>query len=149
MRAIKLKYKDVKAIAVPERFQKGGFHLHALMANCDLTLIPKRHNETKQFLFSDYGHPRMNATNWKNGWCEVTMINPESSQLQVVNYLSKYFTKSFDMPYGSKRYYMTNNLDCRTKYIDNLNELELSVKLENMGLTEFKSNDSFIVYRNF
>lgn len=148
-KSIKRKFPDLKIIAVPEKFKKGGYHLHSLMANLDLNLIPKRNNETKQFLFTDYGHPRMQATDWKNGWNEVVMINPDSSQLQVVNYLTKYFTKSFDMPYGSKRYYITSNLNCRTKYIENYNELQLNAQCISMGLTEYKDNDSFTVYRNF
>lgn len=150
-RSIRCKYPDVKIIAVPERGDRGerSYHMHALMANCDLTLVPKRHDKTGKFLFSDYGHPRMIAKDWNNGWCEVTMINPESSQVQVVNYLTKYFTKSFDMPFGAKRYYMTRNLTCRDRYIDFFNEIEIDAQCMSLGLTQYKDNDSFVVYRNF
>lgn len=149
IRSIKCRSPDLKAIAVPEKFKKGGFHLHSLMANCDLTLKPKRHDKTKEFLFSDFGHPRMNCLDWKNGFNEVVMINPESSQLQVVNYLTKYFTKAFDVPFHAKRYFRTNNLDCKTKYLDDFRLPELLKTVANLKMVQYKDTDNITVYRNF
>lgn len=152
---IQRRFKDLKALAVPEPFENraSGYHLHALMANCDLTLLPKRSDKTHEFLFSDYGHPRMNCLDWKNGFAEVVMINPESSQLQVINYLSKYLTKSFNLPLGAHRFYRTKNLECKEKFIDYAEYDEMIEKVKSLGLKEYvrqnQKNHDIVIYRNF
>lgn len=107
---------EVKAIAVYEEFEKGGYHIHALLANCDIQLIPGRDNKTGKFVYSKFGNQVFNSLQWKHGFTNIVTINPDSIQVQVVNYLSKYMTKNSPTPYRCKRYFHTTNLNERDTY---------------------------------
>ena len=94
IKSMRKKYSDIKAIAVYESFEKGGYHIHALLANCVLTLRPAINPHTGQFIYSrKYNNQVFNCLDWQAGFNDVVCINPESNQVQVVNYLGSYMTK--------------------------------------------------------
>ena len=163
--------KDVKAISVYERFEKGGFHLHGLLTDCDLNLKPARSANTGKYLYSEFGNQIFNAADWKHGFSTIVCINPDSVNAQVVNYLSKYMTKDSPAPYGCKRYFHTTNLNYRNTYCGRFAKAELPddkdlpfeqmIKLRNsdkfslpkavlqFDLREVKKKGSIVVYRNY
>lgn len=110
---------DVKAIATYEEFEKGGYHMHALLGNCLLRLTPAINPHTGEFVYSEFGNQIFNCIDWKAGFSTVCCIVPGSSKQQVVNYLGKYLTKQCSAPYRCKRFFHTLNLDCRDCYLFN------------------------------
>lgn len=161
---------DVKAIATYEEFEKGGYHMHALLGNCLLRLTPALNPHTGEFVYSEFGNQIFNCIDWQAGFSTVCCIVPGSSKQQVVNYLGKYLTKKCPAPYRCKRFFHTLNLDCRDCYMFNSqNESEpvvrflLNVKGElNNGdfpnviremvdafdLEQVKQSESVTVYRS-
>lgn len=142
---------DVMALATYEEYDKGGYHMHALLGNCLLRLTPSMHPERKEFMYSSSGAQLFNCTDWHYGWSTVACINPNSVKEQVVNYLCKYLTKATPAPYRCKRFFRTDNLNCRDTYIFNTNNVQhyidmyglQQVKSINEGaLTIYKSNIS-------
>ncbi len=174
IKSMRKKYSDIKAIAVYESFEKGGYHIHALLANCVLTLRPAINPHTGQFIYSrKYNNQVFNCLDWQAGFNDVVCINPESNQVQVVNYLGSYMTKESPAPYRCKRYFHTQNLNCRNVYCGKFNKANKSDKFpEDMfeimeylkkantdftlakaiykfGLMEYKSKNGVVIYRNY
>lgn len=111
---------DLKAIGVYEAFTKGGYHMHALFKDCVFNLQPAISPHTNTFMYSAFRNQIFNALDWQHGWSTVVCIDPKSANEQVVNYLSKYLTKESAAPYRCKRYFHTQNCDCRKTYIMNI-----------------------------
>ncbi len=161
---------DVKAIATYEEFEKGGYHMHALLGNCLLRLTPALNPHTGEFIYSEFGNQIFNCIDWQAGFSTVCCIVPSSAKQQVVNYLGKYLTKKCPAPYRCKRFFHTLNLDCRDCYMfnsknssepvvrflrnvkDELNEADHPTLMHEMidafGLEQVKHSDSLTVYRS-
>lgn len=125
----------VKALAVYEEFKKGGYHIHALLSECDLNLTPARNFDTHEFIFNSFGVQIFNCHDWKIGYNTIACIDPKSCNEQIVNYMSKYMTKCSPAPPGCKRYFKTNNLaerDTLVLYSDNIAEV-----LKSFNLSEY------------
>ena len=110
--------KDVKVLSVVEEHEKGGFHLHALIADIDLLLKPARNNNSKSkdygnFLYTPFNNQIFNCQEWDKGFNTVVCIEPQSRQKKIVNYLTKYITKDPATLFGEKRFYRTRNFDVR------------------------------------
>jgi len=174
MKALRKKNPDLKGIAVYESFEKGGYHIHALLANCILTLRPSISPNTGDFIYSSkYQNQVFNCLDWQAGFNTVVCINPDSNNVQVVNYLGSYMTKESPAPYRCKRYFHTRNLDCRNVYCGKFNkptdgdkfpenmfeiieymkkaqtEFTLPKAIFKYKLTEYKKKNGIIIYRNY
>lgn len=110
---------DLKALATYEEFEKGGYHMHALFGNCVLRLKPAINPNTGEFIYSEFNNQIFNCIDWQYGFSTVVCIIPTSEKQQIVNYLSKYLTKKCPAPYRCKRFFHTQNLDCRDSYMLN------------------------------
>lgn len=119
IKIIRKRNPGVKALAVYEEFEKGGYHMHALLSNCVLRLTPSINAHNGKFVYSKLGHQVFNCIDWTYGFSDVVCINPDSEKLQVVNYLGSYLTKNCPAPYRCKRFFHTLNLDCRDTYLFN------------------------------
>lgn len=119
IKIIRKRNPDVKALAVYEEFEKGGYHMHALFGDCRLRLTPGINPHNGQFVYSNLGHQVFNCIDWTYGFSDVVCIHPDSVKLQVVNYLGSYLTKNCPAPYRCKRFFHTLNLDCRDTYMFN------------------------------
>lgn len=144
VRSLRRKYSDIKALATYERFKNrdSGFHMHCLLAACDLLLKPARNFDTKEFIYTGFNNQIFNCIDWNQGHNTVVCISPDSNQSQVVNYMSKYMSKECPAPYGCKRYFHTQNLDCGINYMgfksfddiqDIINVLSLTVPEHKQG----------------
>lgn len=110
--------KDVKVLSVVEEHEKGGFHLHALIADIDLLLKPARNSNSKskdygKFLYTVFNNQIFNCQEWDRGFNTVVCIEPNARQKKIVNYLTKYITKEPATLFGEKRFYRTRNFDVR------------------------------------
>lgn len=143
--------KDMKALAVYETFEKGGYHIHALLANCDLTLKPARNpKENNSFMYSHASNEQLfNCLDWNSGHNSVAIIRATSNNAQVVNYLSKYVTKATCAPYGCRRFFSTNNLTHRQVITGDNKDNNFANWISKFNLVEVKNNDKIIVYRNY
>lgn len=153
---LRRRFEDFKALATYEEFQKGGYHIHALLADCDLTLKPARNNKIEskyygKYVYSEFGSQIFNSLDWKFGLNTVVCITPESSQAQVINYLSKYITKKCPASYGNRRFYKTQNLKCRDSIVGTITRTEtLDNIVEKFGLKFVKEDKSGNYYfRNY
>ncbi len=130
---LRSKNHNVKSLTVYEEFKKGGYHLHSLLSNIDLNLVPARNADTGKFIYTKSGVQIFNCKDWKIGYNTISCINPNSINEQVVNYMSKYMTKCSPAPPGCKRYFRSMNLECRethVDYIENIDEIILSLNLK-------------------
>lgn len=149
---LRRKNYDVKSLTVYEEFKKGGYHLHSLLADIDLDLVPARNNKKEskyygKFYYDEFGVQIFNCKNWKIGHNTIACIDPKSANERVVNYMSKYMTKCSPAPPGCKRYFKSNNLECRqtlVKYTDDI----ISV-IERLNLKPFKKTDNCIYFSNY
>ena len=155
-RGLKRKYPDFKAIATYEEFEKGGYHIHALLSGCDLTLKPARNNKKDsddygKFMYSEFGPQLMNCTDWTFGFNTVVCLEPRSNQAQIVNYMSKYMTKNSPAAYGNRRFYKTQNLTCRNSIVGTIHRTDtLDNIISKFGLTFVKQDKSGNFYfRNY
>ena len=66
---LRRKYSDIKALATYERFKNrdSGFHMHCLLAACDLTLKPARNFDTKEFIYTGFNNQIFNCIDWNQG----------------------------------------------------------------------------------
>lgn len=145
--------KEAKAIAVLEEHKDGGYHMHALVADCDLALVTARNNkktskEYRQFMYTDFGDQIFNTLDWKLGFNTVVIIRKDTYNAQIVNYMSKYMLKSSCVPYGCKRFYHTQNLVSREGYCGKA--LSFNDWLEKFGMKLAKvTKNGIAIYRNY
>lgn len=173
IKSMRKKYPDIKAIAVYEAFEKGGYHIHALLADCVLTLRPAINPHTGEFIYSKkYNNQVFNCLDWQAGFNDVVCIHPDSNNAQIVNYLGSYMTKESPAPYRCKRYFHTQNLNCRNVYCGKFKQVKDEKFPENMfeiieylkkadtdftlkkaiykfGLTEYKKKNGVVIFRNY
>lgn len=155
-RGLKRKFPDFKAIATYEEFEKGGYHIHSMLSDCDLTLKPARNNDKDskdygKFIYSEFGPQIMNCIDWSFGFNTVVCLDPKSNQAQIVNYMSKYMTKDSPAGYGNRRFYKTQNLKCRDSIVGTITRTEtLDNIVEKFGLKFVKEDKSGNYYfRNY
>lgn len=157
---LRRKSKDVKAIATYEEFKKGGYHIHALISNVDLSLVPARNNKEfindksnpnyKKFLYSKFGQQIFNCSDWKLGFNSIVCLSADSNNQQVVNYLSKYITKACPAPYGCRRFFRTRNLTARKTIVANKNYREIEELIDRFELKLCKTDKAGnLYYRNY
>ena len=174
IKSMRTKNLDIKAIAVYESFVNGGYHIHALLSDCLLTLRPAVDPKTGNFIYSSkYNNQVFNCLDWQAGFNTVVCINPDSNNVQVVNYLGSYMTKESPAPYRCKRYFHTQNLSCRNTYcgkFDKANptdkfpedmfsmieylkqaktDFTLAKAIFKYNLKEYKRKNNVVIYRNY
>lgn len=156
MQKIKRKFPDVKALATYEEFEKGGYHIHAMLSDCNLTLIPARNHKVGseyygKFMFSEFGPQLFNCKDWNFGFNTVCCITPDSCQAQIVNYMSKYMNKDCPASYGNRRFYKTQNLTARTTIVGKTSFVNPLVDIiDKFGLKFAKKDNSGNLYfRNY
>ena len=137
---------DVKVLAVVEKHETLGFHLHALISDIDLILVPARNNKKthknyRDFLYNEKGVQIFNTKNWELGWNTVVCINSNSRQMQVINYLTKYVTKDPAALFGEKRFYRTYNYEVRNTEIMTCTEKQIEKLVKENGMTLFKKDE--------
>lgn len=149
-RGLRKANKEFKSIAVYEPHKKGGLHLHALVADIDLTLKPARNpKQNDEFIYSGVsGVQIFNCLNWTSGYSTVCCLDPKYTNEQIVMYLSKYMSKSEFIDVNCKRYFHTNNLTKRD-IIVGYNKTGVKDLVEKFGLHLVKLNDKMAVYRNY
>jgi hypothetical protein len=154
-RYIKRCSPDAKTLGVTEPHKNGkGFHLHALIGDVDLRLIPGRNNNPesknyKSFIYSNSGAQIFNLLDWQNGFSTCCIINPEDVQTQVINYCTKYLSKFMEVPHGQKKYYASHNLNECYSYTACLSASEFMDGVKECGLQILKQTASSIIYKNF
>lgn len=154
VKALRKDNPDVIALATYERFKEPetgetmpGFHMHCLLGKCDLKLKPARNYHTGEFLYTKLGNQIFNCLDWLSGFNTVVCINPNSVQLQVVNYMSKYMTKDCPAPYGCHRYFYTRNIEHSLNYLSLKSEDEIKELIERWGLVFYKEQNGALYYR--
>lgn len=149
-RGLRKANKDFKSIAVYEPHKKGGLHLHALVADIDLTLKPARNpKNNNEFIYSGVsGVQIFNCMNWTSGYSTVCCLDPKYTNEQIVMYLSKYMSKSEFIDVNCKRYFHTNNLAKRETVVG-YSKTGVKDMVEKFGLQLVKLNDKMAVYRNY
>lgn len=167
--------KNVKIFCCPERHESGALHLHALVyTENDLPIVVSKimketfnkdgtanmpESKLKYFLF-----PIVENGEWKRtrtgdlfyalsffnkGRNFTSILDLNNQQSAVKNYLGKYITKAMDIGYGSKRYFVTRNLESKDKVCLYLDDEELEGYIEEYGLKPYKLTDNVSIYRNF
>lgn len=143
----KRKSPDCKILIVPERHKDGALHFHGLMSNIALNLAPAINKKTGKPLYCAFGTPLLTITDWTFGFSTLAVIPKESNYERVVNYISKYISKSENIGYNQKRYFHTRNLNFKNKAILFYDKDELDVLVAELGLVPVKENDKMVVYR--
>lgn len=147
--------KKVKALATYEEFEKGGYHIHAMLSDVDLTLVPARNNnkESKdygKFMYSEFGPQLMNCLDWKFGFNTVVCLRPDSENSNIVGYMSKYMNKRCPADFGMRRFYRTQNLTARKAFIAKGTEKEIADYIDNLCLELVKTDGAGNnYYRNY
>lgn len=91
---------------VPEQHRDGAWHFHGLISG-DLPVIRAVHPQSGRPLFDRKGNEIYNACIYKLGFSTVTRIK---NQARVATYITKYISKSDDVPAGRKRYWASRGL---------------------------------------
>lgn len=95
------KAEDLQYIFVPEEHEKGGWHIHGLVA------------QVGKMQFTDSGHKVkgqvvFNLDGWKYGFSTATKVTDAH---RVSTYITKYITKDMcNVTKGKKRYYRSQNI---------------------------------------
>ena len=149
----KLKYycPDSTYISVPERHEKGALHFHILLGNCDLSkFMKKAKNKKTNELIKSFGKQVYNLKLFD--WGFSTIVETDSNNLNIANYMAKYMVKDFgNIGYNKKSFYHSKNLIFKNKELllytdkdifkDNfLNDLLVENNI-------YKENENIIVYR--
>ena len=144
--------KDVKVLSVVEEHKNGGYHLHALISDIDLLLVPARNNDKKckyyrDFLYTKLKNQIFNCKEWSRGFNTIVCIEPQSRQKKIINYLTKYITKKPVALFGERRFYRTRNYDVRNTEILNCSEGEIEKLTKENGMylrkDDLKNNVKF------
>lgn len=93
-------------LIVPEQHKDGAYHFHGLVFG-RLKLTPGINPHTGKEIFDKSGRPVYNVTNYHYGFTTVT---PVSDSKKASGYLSKYLSKSLQVPKGKKRYWASKSL---------------------------------------
>lgn len=145
----------VKALATYEEFEKGGYHLHAMLSDIDLNLVPARNNNKQskdygKFMYSEFGPQLMNCTDWNLGFNTVVCLRPDSENCNIVGYMSKYMNKRCPADFGNRRFYRTQNLTARSAFISKGDERDFGEFIENLSLELYKVDHAGNkYYRNY
>lgn len=146
---IKRKNPDAKILVAPEPHEDGALHFHGFISNIpNVTLVPAFNQKTSEYIYNSFTSlPTLNLKDWPYGFSTVDVILPDSNQLRVSNYLSKYITKTETTEYRKKRYFHTRNLDfcSQTNYL--ISQTEFEDVIDHYNLEIVKSNSKFTVYR--
>lgn len=151
-------YSDIKIYCVPERHKNGVLHFHALLGNCDLTDVLVRAYHDDKPLFTSFNDPiyNFNTGLYDYGFTTVVPIRSGSKD-RVVNYLTKYVTKSSSVSFNCKSFYHTNNLQLACKIsafllVDELFDiLKNNASIMNAGyfVNVRKNTDDYIIFDVF
>lgn len=144
--------KNVKVIAVVEEHEKGGYHLHALVKDILLPLIPainnnKESKDYKKFVYTNDGNQIFNLNLWKNGFSTVAIINQDDNNNKVINYCSKYIVKNVISGYCKKSFFRTNNLEKRNKRLYYSDETNLSDESLIFDINEYLIENNLAEYK--
>jgi len=124
---------SLKYLGVYEFQKRGAIHFHIFIFNLD------------------YIKPK-DLKKWKHGFYKIKMVVPKDHQ-KVSNYLTKYFSKSFETKtFGRKRYFASSNLKRPLKsYITNetFRQLDLSNYLLYNEYTADLKTDGKINYKQY
>lgn len=95
-----------KWLIVPEQHKDGAYHFHGLVSG-RLKLTPGINPYTGKEILDKSGRPVYNVTNYRYGFTTVTSV---SDSKKASGYLSKYLSKSLQVPKGKKRYWASKSL---------------------------------------
>lgn len=93
-------------IIVPEQHKNGAYHFHGLIGG-DLSLSRALHPDSGLPLSDRSGRAIYNVTDYQAGFTTATAI---TDQARAASYLTKYLTKSIQVPRGKKGYWASRNL---------------------------------------
>lgn len=137
------KFDDVKLLCVPEPHNDGALHFHVLVSNFDFS--PYMQKSPKK---SKYGKNIYNINGlWEYGFSTIALIDEKNSQQAVTYYLQKYMKKSFNCNYNKKRYYHTNNLEYKEKFVGLVTDEKLDKIFKDKRVEVYKDNDKLTVYK--
>ncbi len=166
-------YSDIKILLVNEKHKSGAIHFHGFIGNCnfDEHLIFAKNN--RKYLKDKNGKTKLDINgnkvinakygevlrtkfgdmifNFKNtfynyGYTTIVKIRPESSNLQITNYLTKYLSKDNNqVEYNKKSYYRTHNLNFKNKMNSYLHEQDINNLLSDSNFNIKKATEKFIV----
>ncbi len=93
-------------IIVPEQHKNGAYHFHGLISG-DLSIVRAVHPGTGVPLSDSSGRAVYNVRDYQAGFTTATAI---TDQARAASYLTKYLTKSIQVPKGKKGYWASRNL---------------------------------------
>lgn len=134
---------DLKYLLVPELHKKGGFHIHAVMADCGkmvfedsgrVAIGKKAYVRTSE----NAHYPTIyNLGNWRYGWSTATEVKDSG---KVSSYLVKYITKELVANTKNfRRFYPSNNLKRAEVEMFNLPYEEIETVLQELPVDYMKS----------
>lgn len=101
-----LSHRGCSWVIVPEQHKNGAYHFHGLIEG-DINLTRALNPETG-FPLSDFsGRPIYNLLDYQSGFTTAT---PITDQARAASYITKYLTKSIQVPKGKKGYWASRNL---------------------------------------
>lgn len=101
-----MRKRGVLWLVVPEQHDSGRWHFHALVQG-QLDLVPATSPYTGALLYDSSGDQIFNCGNFDWGYTTATAIRDRQ---RTASYISKYVTKSLNVPKGKKRYWASRKL---------------------------------------
>ena len=146
-------YPFVRIFAIPERHKSGVIHFHALLGGADLSnsLVGAVNPHSGEDIFTQFGDRIYNFDDniYKYGFTTIVPIASSDDRDRVVNYLTKYVTKSGILGYNMKSYFHTHGLKRRKKIVafTDYNELfgALSYTPDSNSLLDFNLRDGVLI----
>jgi hypothetical protein len=138
--------KKVKILCIKERHADGALHFHGLI-DTERDFVLKPHYENGVWKRSKNGDPLFEFDMWDYGMHTLVVLDKDTNQDRVVNYLITYVTKQGNTGFGKRRFFRTHNLKYKFSYVAE-NGAEQGLIADN-GLRLYKDADGLTVWRNF
>lgn len=137
---------EIESIIKYKKENAGGYHLHALLANVDLSLSPARDPKTGEFKYTCFGNQIFNCNLWDKGFSTIAILPPDTNSRKIANYCAKYIAKDLEFFYGEKRYYKTRNLKARETTYGNFTDYEVQLLSKEYGTNYIRKNNEVTYY---
>lgn len=131
------KFPRIKYVIVPEQHESGRWHFHALVAGCDwLPILVDSGKRKKSKIIYNL------STEWNYGFSTVSLV---AKQGAVGMYISKYISKSMNVPTNRKRYFSSHNLKTEKDITERI-DVSGAERMEVLGLLSEMADSIRSVY---